>query len=114
MTVPVILERIIWLTGPDGTFLVTDIDPNTTLVVKEVRAKPGLGYQEGALGRVAEIDLHHFLLLAGEIHRLGYLLDDVAQTAVVKAGQTVRLQFINHKAGNLIIHKLSGADKKTA
>ena len=72
-----------FVTGPDGTFLVTDIDPNTTLVVKEVRAKPG------------------------------YLLDDVAQTAVVKAGQTVRLQFINHKAGNLIIHKLSGADKKT-
>ena len=72
-----------FVTGLDGTFLVTDIDPNTTLVVKEVRAKPG------------------------------YLLDDVAQTAVVKAGQTVRLQFINHKAGNLIIHKLSRADKKT-
>ena len=43
----------------------------------------------------------------------GYLLDDVAQTAVVKAGRTVQLQFINHKTGNLIIHKLSGADKET-
>ena len=72
-----------FVTGLDGTFLVDNIDPNTTLVVKETRAKSG------------------------------YLLDDVAQTAVVKAGQTVRLQFINHKAGNLIIHKLSGADKKT-
>ena len=28
-----------FVTGPDGTFLVTDIDPNTTLVVKEVRAE---------------------------------------------------------------------------
>ncbi len=72
-----------FVTGQDGAFLVTDIDPNTTLVVKETRTKSG------------------------------YLLDDAAQTAVVKAGQTVKLQFINHKAGNLIIHKLSGADKKT-
>ena len=72
-----------FVTGLDGTFLIDAITPNTTLVVKETRAKSG------------------------------YLLDDVAQTAVVKAGQTVRLQFINHKTGNLIIHKLSGADKKT-
>ena len=33
------------------------------------------------------------------------------RSAVVKAGQTVRLQFINHKAGNLVIHKLSSADR---
>ena len=68
-------------TGLDGTFLVENIDPNTTLVIKETRQKTG------------------------------YVLDDVAQTAVVKAGQCVRLQFINHKAGNLVIHKLSSLDK---
>ena len=68
-------------TALDGTFLVENIDPNTTLVVKETRSKTG------------------------------YVLDDVAQTAVVKAGQCVRLQFINHKAGNLVIHKLSSLDK---
>ena len=72
-----------FVTDQAGTFLVENVDPGTTLVVKETRAKTG------------------------------YLLDDAAQTAVVKAGQTVRLQFINHKAGNLVIHKLSSADKKT-
>ena len=68
-------------TALDGTFLVENIDPNTTLVVKETRQKTG------------------------------YVLDEVAQTAVVKAGQCVRLQFVNHKAGNLVIHKLSSTDK---
>ena len=68
-------------TGLDGTFLVENVDPNTTLVVKETRAKSG------------------------------YLMDDVAQTAVIKAGQTVKLRFVNHKQGNLIIHKLSSLDK---
>ena len=43
----------------------------------------------------------------------GYLLDDTPQTAEIKAGQTVTLQFRNQPLGNLIIHKLSGADKKT-
>ncbi len=70
-----------FVTDQAGTFLVENVDPGTTLVVKETRAKTG------------------------------YLLDDAAQTAVVKAGQTVRLQFINHKAGNLVIHKLSSADR---
>ena len=39
----------------------------------------------------------------------GYLLDDTPQTAEIKAGQTVTLQFRNQPLGNLIIHKLSGA-----
>ena len=68
-------------TGLDGTFLVDNIDPGTTLVVKETRQKEG------------------------------YVLDDVAQTALIRAGQTVKLQFINHKKGNLVIHKLSSLDK---
>ena len=41
------------------------------------------------------------------------MLDDTPQTAEIKAGQTVTLQFRNQPLGNLIIHKLSGADKKT-
>ena len=72
-----------FVTGLDGTFMVDNIDPNTTLVVRETRAKPG------------------------------YLLDDAPQTAQVKAGQTVTLEFRNQKKGNLVIHKLSGADKST-
>lgn len=72
-----------FVTDSSGSFLIEGIIPGTTLVVKEVRAKPG------------------------------FLLDDVAQAAVVKAGQTVTLEFRNQPKGNLIIQKLSGADKKT-
>ena len=72
-----------FVTDSAGTFTVNGIEPGTTLVVKETRAKPG------------------------------YLLDNTPQTVQVKAGQTVTLEFRNQKQGNLIIHKLSGADKKT-
>ena len=72
-----------FVTDSAGTFLVEGIEPNTTLVVKETRAKPG------------------------------YLLDDTPQTVQIKAGQTVTLEFRNKPLGNLIIHKLSSADKKT-
>ena len=70
-------------TDSAGTFLVSGIAPGTTLVVKETHAKPG------------------------------YLLDDTPQTAVVKAGQAVTLEFRNQPKGNLIVQKLSSADKKT-
>ena len=72
-----------FVTDSAGTFTVNGIEPGTTLVVKEVRAKSG------------------------------YLLDNTPQTAQIKAGQTVTLEFRNQQQGNLIIHKLSGADKKT-
>ena len=72
-----------FVTDSAGTILIEGIDPGTTLVVKETRAKPG------------------------------YLLDDVPQTATIKAGQTVTLEFRNKPLGNLIVHKLSSADKKT-
>ena len=72
-----------FVTDSAGTFTVNGIEPGTTLIVKETRAKPG------------------------------YLLDNTPQTVQVKAGQTVTLEFRNQKQGNLIIHKLSGADKKT-
>ena len=68
-------------TDSAGTILIENIDPNTTLVVKETRAKDG------------------------------FLLDDTPQTAQIKAGQTVTLEFRNKPLGNLIIHKLSSTDK---
>ena len=70
-------------TDSAGTILIEGIDPGTTLVVKETRAKDG------------------------------FLLDDTPQTAQIKAGQTVTLEFRNQPTGQLIIHKLSGDDKKT-
>lgn len=72
-----------YITDSAGTFTITDIIPGTTLVVKETRARDG------------------------------YLLDDAPQTATIKAGQTVTLEFRNQPQGSLIINKLSSADKKT-
>ena len=72
-----------YVTDSAGTFTITDIAPGTTLVVKETRARDG------------------------------YLLDDAPQTATIKAGQTVTLEFRNQPQGSLIINKLSSADKKT-
>lgn len=72
-----------YVTDSAGSFTVSGINPGTTLVVKETRARDG------------------------------YLLDDAPQTATVKAGQTVTLEFRNQPQGSLIINKLSSADKKT-
>ena len=72
-----------YVTDSAGSFTVSGINLGTTLVVKETRA------------------------------RGGYLLDDAPQTATVKAGQTVTLEFRNQPQGSLIINKLSSADKKT-
>ena len=72
-----------YVTDSAGTFTITNITPGTTLVVKETHARDG------------------------------YLLDDAPQTATVKAGQTVTLEFRNQPQGSLIINKLSSADKKT-
>ena len=72
-----------FVTDSAGSFTVSGITPGTGLVVKETRAKAG------------------------------YLLDDAPQTATIKAGQTVTLEFRNQPQGSLIINKLSSADKKT-
>ena len=48
-----------FVTDSTGTFLVEGVEPGTTLVIKETRAKPG------------------------------YLLDDTPQTVQVKEGQTI-------------------------
>ena len=70
-----------FVTDSTGTFLVEGVEPGTTLVIKETRAKPG------------------------------YLLDDTPQTVQVKEGQTFTVEFRNQPLGNLIIHKLSSKDK---
>ena len=70
-------------TDSAGTILIEGIEPGTTLVVKETRAKEG------------------------------FLLDDTPQTVQIKAGQTTTIEFRNQPKGNLIIHKLSSADRKT-
>lgn len=72
-----------FVTDSSGSFLVENVDPGTSLVVKETRAKPG------------------------------YLLDDVPQTVQVKAGQTVTLEFRNKPLGNLVIEKWGRNGTKT-
>ena len=64
-----------FVTDSSGSFLVENVDPGTTLVIKETRAKEG------------------------------YLLDDTPQTVQVKAGQTVTVEFRNKPLGNLVIEK---------
>ena len=64
-----------FVTDSSGSFLVENVDPGTTLVIKETRAKEG------------------------------YLLDDTPQTVQVKAGQTVTAEFRNKPLGNLVIEK---------
>lgn len=62
-------------TDSAGSILIENIDPGTTLVVKEIRAKDG------------------------------YVLDNTPQTATIKAGQTVTLEFRNAPKGSLVIVK---------
>ena len=65
-----------YVTDSAGTFTITDITPGTTLVVKETRARDG------------------------------YLLDDAPQTATIKAGQTVTLEFRNQPKGGVLVKKV--------
>ena len=71
-----------YVTDSAGSFTVSGINPGTALVVKETRTRDG------------------------------YLLDDAPQTATIKAGQTVTLEFRNQPQGGLIIHKLDAVTKK--
>jgi uncharacterized surface anchored protein len=64
-----------FVTDSTGSFLVEGVEPGTTLVIKETRAKPG------------------------------FLLDDAPQTVQVKEGQTVTVEFRNQPLGNLVIEK---------
>ena len=70
-----------FITDHTGCFTVENVAPGTTLVVKETRTKAG------------------------------YLLDDTAQTAAIKAGQTVTLEFRNAPFGSVLVKKVDAATK---
>lgn len=72
-----------FVTDSAGTVLIENIDPGTTLVVKETRTKDNT-----------------------------YILDDTPQTARIKAGQTVTLESRNQPKGSLIIHKQDSVTKE--
>ena len=72
-----------FVTDSAGTVLIENIDPGMTLVVKETRTKDNT-----------------------------YILDDTPQTARIKAGQTVTLEFRNQPKGSLIIHKQDSVTKE--
>ena len=72
-----------FVTDSAGTVLIENIAPGTTLVVKETRTKDNT-----------------------------YILDDTPQTARIKAGQTVTLEFRNQPKGSLIIHKQDSVTKE--
>lgn len=71
-----------FVTDSAGTILIEGIDPDTTLVVKEVRA------------------------------REGYILDDTPQSIKTKSGETVTLEFRNYPEGTLHIIKKDAFTKE--
>ena len=71
-----------FVTDSAGTFTITDIIPDTTLIIKETRAKEG------------------------------YILDDTPQTVKVKSGEVVTVEFRNQPKGNLIVVKQDSVTKK--
>ena len=72
-----------FVTDNAGTILISNINPGTTLVVRETKAKEN------------------------------YILDDVPQTATIKAGQTVTLEFRNQPKGSVTLYKFSSLDRRT-
>ena len=71
-----------YVTDSAGTFTITDVAPDTTLVIKETRAKDG------------------------------YILDDTSQTVKVKSNEVVTVEFRNQPKGNLIVVKQDSVTKK--
>ena len=64
-----------FVTDAAGSILLEGLEPGLTVVVKELRARPG------------------------------YLLDDIPQTIQILSGQTVTLEFRNQPKGGLLILK---------
>ena len=64
-----------FVTDSAGTFTITDVAPDTTLIIKETRTKDG------------------------------YILDDTPQTVKVKSNEVVTVEFRNQPKGNLIVVK---------
>ena len=71
-----------FVTDSAGTFSITDIALDTTLVIKETRAKAG------------------------------YILDDTPQTVKVKSNEVTTLEFRNQPKGNLIVVKQDSVTKE--
>ena len=71
-----------YVTDSSGTILIEDLDPDKTIVVKEIRAKEG------------------------------YVLDDTPQTIKIKSGETVTLEFRNYPEGTLHIMKKDAFTKE--
>ena len=71
-----------FITDSAGTFTITDIAPDTTLIIKETRAKDG------------------------------YILDDTPQTIKVKSNEITTLEFRNQPLGGLRVIKLDSVTKK--
>jgi len=65
-----------YVTDSKGTFTIAGLDPGTSVVIRETKAKDG------------------------------YLLDDAAQTVTVKPGETVSLEFLNQPYGSLLVKKV--------
>ena len=70
-----------FVTDSAGTFTITDIIPDTTLIIKETRTKDG------------------------------YILDDTPQTVKVKSNEVVTVEFRNQPKGNLIVVKQDSVAK---
>ena len=70
-----------FVTDSAGTFTITDLAPDTTLIIKETRAKDG------------------------------YILDDTPQTVKVKSDKVVTVEFRNQPKGNLIVVKQDSVTK---
>jgi len=71
-----------FVTDSAGTILIEDLDPNMTVVVKEVRQKDG------------------------------YVLDDTPQSIKIKSGETVSLEFRNYPEGTLQVIKRSSSTRE--
>ncbi len=72
-----------FVTDSAGTILISNINPGTTIVARETRCRPN------------------------------YILDDVPQTATIRAGQTVSLEFRNQPKGSVTLYKFSSLDRRT-
>ena len=68
-----------YVTDSAGTFTITDVAPDTTLVIKETHAKDG------------------------------YILDDTPQTVKVKSNEVVTVEFRNQPKGGVLVKKVDAA-----
>ena len=59
----------------------SDNEHPTLIILRRYYLNSKEGFQEGGLGGIPEIELHHVLLLAGNVGRLGRGVHDVAAVA---------------------------------